>query len=89
MKISEKGQALLAKYKKFQKLYILLLALAAMSLVFLHNFVLMVALAVFAFVFEAKAYICPHCKKTADCKRKIKEDSCCLHCQKYIFKNLD
>lgn len=89
MKISEKGQALLVKYKKFQKLYIFLLALAAMSGVFLHNWILMIAIAVFTFVLEAKFYVCPHCKKSIDCKKRIKEDSCCPHCEKYIFKNLD
>lgn len=89
MKITEKGQLLLAKYKKFQKIDIFLLAGAAMSFVFLHNLVLMVALIVFTFVLESKIYKCPHCNKTLDCRRKIQEDTCCPQCQKYIFKNLD
>ncbi|WP_352399922.1 hypothetical protein [Anaerotignum sp.] len=89
MKISDKGQALLDKYKKFQKIDLFLLAVAAMSFVFLHNLVLMIALVVFTFVLESKVYICPHCKKTLDCRRKIKEDTCCPRCEKYLFKNLD
>ncbi|WP_313530826.1 hypothetical protein [Anaerotignum sp.] len=89
MKISDKGQALLNKYKKFQKVDLLLLAVAAMSFVFLHNFILMIALVVFTFVLESKVYICPHCKKTLDCRRRIKEDTCCPRCEKYLFKNLD
>ena len=89
MKISEKGQALLAKYKKFQKLDLFLLAIAAMSFVFLHNIFLLIAIVVFTFVLEAKVYTCPHCKKTLDCRKKIKEDTCCPRCQKYIFRNLD
>lgn len=89
MKISEKGQALLSKYKKFQKLDIFLLALAALSFVFLHNIYLMIALVVFTFVLEAKVYVCPHCKKMLDCRRKVREDTCCPHCKKYMFKDLD
>lgn len=89
MKISDKGQALLNKYKKFQKVDLVLLAVAAMSFVFLHNFILMIALVVFTFVLESKVYICPHCKKTLDCRRRIKEDTCCPRCEKYLFKNLD
>jgi len=89
VKISDKGQALLNKYKKFQKVDLLLLAVAAMSFVFLHNFILMIALVVFTFVLESKVYICPHCKKTLDCRRRIKEDTCCPRCEKYLFKNLD
>ncbi|WP_304507777.1 hypothetical protein [Anaerotignum sp.] len=89
MKISEKGQALLAKYKKFQKLDIFLLALAALSFVFLHNIYLMIALVVFTFVLEAKVYVCPHCKKKLDCRRRVQEDTCCPHCKKYMFKDLD
>ncbi|KXL54031.1 hypothetical protein CLNEO_01270 [Anaerotignum neopropionicum] len=88
MKISEKGQVLLAKYKKFQKLYFLLLLLAAISFVYLHNIFLMIAIVAFTFVLEAKVYICPHCKKTFDCKRKIQEDTSCPHCKKYLFKDL-
>ncbi|NCC16612.1 MAG: hypothetical protein EOM28_09735 [Clostridia bacterium] len=89
MKISEKGQALLAKYKKFQKIDIFLLALAAMSFVFLRNYFLTIAIVVFTFVLETKIYVCPHCKKTMDCRKKIREDSCCPRCNKYIFKDLD
>ncbi|MDD4844313.1 MAG: hypothetical protein PHU31_08270 [Anaerotignum sp.] len=89
MKISEKGQALLAKYKKFQKLDIFLLALAALSFVFLHNLILMIAIVVFTFVLETKIYVCPHCKKTLDCRKRIQEDTCCPRCKKYMFKDLD
>ncbi len=89
MKISEKAQALLAKYKKFQKLDIFLLLLAAASFVFLRNYVLAAAILIFTFVLESKVYICPHCKKAFDCRRKIMEDTCCPHCKKYIFKGLD
>lgn len=89
MKISDKGQNLLTKYKKFQKLDIFLLAGAAMSFVFLSNIYLMVALVVFTFVLEAKVYRCPHCNKTLDCRKKIAEDTSCPQCKKYIFKGLD
>ncbi len=89
MKISEKGQALLAKYKKFQKIDLLLLALAAMSFVFLRNYFLAIAIVVFTFVLESKVYVCPHCKKTLDCRRRIQEDTCCPRCSKYIFKDID
>lgn len=89
MQISDKGRALLARYKKFQKLDILLLAAAAMSFVFLSNVFLMVALVIFTFVLEAKVYRCPHCNKTLDCRKKIEEETCCPQCKKYIFKGLD
>lgn len=89
MKISKKGQELLERYKKFQKVYFLLLLLAAVSLVYLHNIFLMIAIVVFTFVLEAKFCVCPHCKKTFDCKRKIQEDACCPHCKKYVFKDID
>ncbi len=89
MKISEKGQALLVKYKKFQKLDIFLLALAALSFVFLHNVFLMIAIVVFTFVLETKIYVCPHCKGTLDCRKRIQEDTCCPRCKKYLFKDLD
>lgn len=89
MKITDQARALLMKYKKFQKIDLLLLALAALSFVFLRNYVLAVAILIFTFVLESKVYICPHCKKTLDCRKRIEEETCCPRCQKYIFKGLE
>ena len=44
--LSEKGTALLAKFKKFQKISLFLYALAAMSFVFLHNPLMAIAVVV-------------------------------------------
>ena len=99
--LSEKGTALLAKFKKFQKISLFLYALAAMSFVFLHNPLMAIAVVVLDLIFliyflnvldiflEVKIYICPHCGKTLDCRRKVAEDTCCPRCEKYLFRGLD
>lgn len=87
--LSEKGAALLAKFKKFQKLSIFLYALAAMSFVFLGNPLLAIAIVALDIFLEVKIYICPHCGKTLDCRRKVGEDTCCPRCEKYLFRGLD
>lgn len=86
MKLSEKGQALLRKFKLFQKLDILLYAFAAISLVFMDSIPLMLIFGVMAIVGELKVYNCPHCKKGLDCRRRIREDSVCPKCGEQIFK---
>lgn len=88
-KISEKGTALLAKYKKFQKLSLALYALAAMAFVFLRNYPLVIALVALDIFLEVKVYVCPHCGKTLDCRKKVNEETCCPKCQKYLFRGLD
>lgn len=87
--LSEKGTALLAKFKKFQKFSLFLYALAAMSFVFLHNIPLAIAIVVLDIFLETKVYVCPHCGKTLDCRRKVQEDTCCPRCEKYLFRGLD
>lgn len=89
MKLTEKGIALRKKFRTIQYVSVGLLVLAAMSFVFLHSIPLMIAVAVVAFLVEAKFYRCPHCHKTLDCRRKIPEDAVCYHCEKYIFHGLD
>lgn len=87
--LSEKGAALLARFKKFQKISILLYALAAMSFVFLHNIPMAIAIVVLDIFLEVKLYVCPHCGKSLDCRRKMTEDTCCPRCEKYLFRGLD
>ena len=87
--LSEKGTALLAKFKKFQKISLFLYALAAMSFVFLHNPLMAIAVVVLDIFLEVKIYICPHCGKTLDCRRKVADDTCCPRCEKYLFRGLD
>ena len=87
--LSERGAALLAKYKKFQKISLGLYALAAMSFVFLHNPPLASAIAVLDIFLETKIYICPHCGKALDCRRRVSEDTCCPRCEKYLFRGLE
>ncbi|WP_317855355.1 hypothetical protein [Chakrabartyella piscis] len=86
MRLSEKGQALLKKYKLFQKLDVMAYVLAAMSFVFLGNIPLMIVIVVAVIVSEIKIYTCPHCKGGLDCRRRIKEDTVCPRCGKQIFK---
>ncbi len=86
MRLSEKGQALLKKFKLFQKLDVLAYAIAAISFVFYGNILLTVVLVVVTIVSEIKIYICPHCKGGLDCRRRIKEDTVCPKCGKQIFK---
>lgn len=88
MQIPENGRVLYLKYKKFQKISIVLFLAAAVSFVFLHNWILMIAIVALDFFLEAKTYVCPHCGKKLDCRRKLREDTTCPGCQKYLFKGL-
>lgn len=86
--LSDKGSALKAKFKKFQKLSVLLYALAAMAFVFASNIPLAVIIVVLNIFLETKLYRCPHCGKTLDCRRKVHDEQVCPKCQKYIFRGL-
>ena len=61
--LSEKGTALLAKFKKFQKLSLVLYALAAMAFVFAGNILLAIIIVALDIFLEIKLYRCPHCGK--------------------------
>ena len=84
--LSEKGTALLAKFKKFQKLSLVLYALAAMAFVFAGNILLAIIIVALDIFLEIKLYRCPHCGKGLDCRRRVNEDTVCPKCQKYIFR---
>lgn len=86
--LTDKGSALKAKFKKFQKLSLVLYALAAISFVFASNIPLAIILVVLDIFLETKLYRCPHCGKTLDCRRKVHDDVTCPKCQKYIFRGL-
>lgn len=86
--LSDKGSALKAKFKKFQKLSVALYALAAMAFVFASNIPLAVIIVVLNIFLETKLYRCPHCGKTLDCRRKVHDEQVCPKCQKYIFRGL-
>ena len=86
--LSDKGSALKAKFKKFQKLSLLLYALAAISFVFASNIPLTIILVVLDIFLETRLYVCPHCGKTPDCRRKVHDDVTCPKCNKYIFRGL-
>lgn len=86
--LTDKGSALKAKFKKFQKLSLVLYALAAISFVFASNIPLAIILVILDIFLETKLYVCPHCGKTLDCRRKIHDDVTCPKCQKYIFRGL-
>lgn len=86
--LSDKGSALKAKFKKFQKLSVVLYALAAMAFVFAGNIPLAVILVVLNIFLEVKLYVCPHCGKSMDCRKKISDDMTCPKCQKYVFRGL-
>ena len=86
--LPEKGAALKAKFKKFQKLSIVLYALAAISFVFASNIPLMIIFVAMDIFLETRLYVCPHCGKTLDCRRKVHDDVICPKCQKYIFRGL-
>lgn len=89
MKISKIGEDLLAKYKKLQKVDVLLLLLAAVCGVFFGQWILTVLLAAVTFVVvEGKLIVCPHCKKPLDPRKKIKEETVCPRCEKYVFMDL-
>ena len=81
--LSEKGTALLAKFKKFQKLSLVLYALAAMAFVFAGNILLTIIIVALDIFLEIKLYRCPHC-----CRRRVNEDTVCPKCEKYIFRGL-
>lgn len=66
--LSEKGTALLAKFKKFQKLSLVLYALAAMAFVFAGNILLTIIIVALDIFLEIKLYRCPHCGKGLDCR---------------------
>lgn len=68
--LSEKGTALLAKFKKFQKLSLVLYALAAMAFVFAGNILLAIIIVALDIFLEIKLYRCPHCGKGLDCLRQ-------------------
>ena len=86
--LTDKGSALKAKFKKFQKLSILLYALAAISFVFADNIPLMIIFVALDIFLETRLYVCPHCGKGLDCRRKVHDDVICPKCQKYIFRGL-
>ena len=83
--LSEKGTALLAKFKKFQKLSLVLYALAAMAFVFAGNILLTIIIVALDIFLEIKLYRCPH---WLDCRRRVNEDTVCPKCEKYIFRGL-
>ena len=56
--LSEKGTALLAKFKKFQKLSLVLYALAAMAFVFAGNILLTIIIVALDIFLEIKLYRC-------------------------------
>ena len=86
--LSEKGTALLAKFKKFQKLSLVLYALAAMAFVFAGNILLTIIIVALDIFLEIKLYRCPHCGKGLDCRRRVNEDTVCPKCEKYIFRGM-
>ena len=86
--LSEKGTALLAKFKKFQKLSLVLYALAAMAFVFAGNILLTIIIVALDIFLEIKLYRCPHCGKGLDCRRRVNEDTVCPKCEKYIIRNI-
>ena len=86
--LTDKGSALKAKFKKFQKLSLLLYALAAISFVFASNIPLTIILVALDIFLETRLYVCPHCGKTLDCRRRVHDDVTCPKCQKYIFRGL-
>jgi hypothetical protein len=86
--LPDKGSALLAKYKRFQKLSLLIYALAAIIFVFWHNIPAAIVVAVLNIFLEMKLYVCPHCGKKLDCRRKVNEETCCPQCEKYLFRGL-
>lgn len=83
-----KRHRLLAKFKKFQKLSLVLYALAAMAFVFAGNILLAIIIVALDIFLEIKLYRCPHCGKGLDCRRRVNEDTVCPKCEKYIFRGL-
>ncbi|MDO4531815.1 MAG: hypothetical protein Q4C06_07535 [Bacillota bacterium] len=86
--LSDKGSALKAKFKKFQKLSLVLYALAAMAFVFAGNIPLAIILVALDIFLEVKLYVCPHCGKGLDCRKRVHDDAVCPRCQKYLFRGL-
>ncbi len=86
--LSDKGAVLYSRFKKFQKLSILLYALAAISFVFAGNIPLMIIIIILDIFLEMKIYVCPHCGKSLDCRKKMREDNTCPSCKKYLFRGL-
>lgn len=86
MKISKDGEALLTKYKKLQKLDVLMLLLVAAFFVFYGAWYISIPLAALTFMAETKLYKCPHCGKSIDPRHRINEETCCPKCEKYLFK---
>ena len=86
--LTDKGSALKAKFKKFQKLSVALYALAAISFVFASNIPLAIIFVALDIFLETRLYVCPHCGKTLDCRRKVHDDVTCPKCKKYIFRGL-
>ena len=86
--LEDKGAALYARFKKFQKLSLLLYALAAISFVFASNIPLAIILVILDIFLEMKVYVCPHCGKGLDCRRRMTEDNVCPACKKYLFRGL-
>lgn len=86
--LSDKGAVLYSRFKKFQKISILLYALAAMSFVFASNIPLAIIIVILDIFLEMKVYVCPHCGKTLDCRKKMTEDNTCPGCKKYLFRGL-
>lgn len=86
--LSEQGAALYAKFKKFQKLSVGLYALAAIAFVFAENIPLAIIIVALDIFLEVKVYVCPHCGKTLDCRKKMTEENTCPSCKKYLFRGL-
>ena len=83
-----KRHRIIGKVQKFQKLSLVLYALAAMAFVFAGNILLAIIIVALDIFLEIKLYRCPHCGKGLDCRRRVNEDTVCPKCQKYIFRGL-
>lgn len=86
--LSEQGAALYAKFKKFQKVSVALYALAAIAFVFAENIPLAIIIVALDIFLEVKLYVCPHCGKTLDCRKRMTEENTCPSCKKYLFRGL-
>lgn len=88
MKISEKGLLLQKKFKQIRYTSLLLLFLGAASFAFFRNWKITIVFLVLDLILEAKFYRCPHCNKMLDCRKSIKDDTCCPKCEKFVFRGL-